>query len=140
MDAQVFRTMIVSDSQVAQARSICSALAPTGGVGMFQVPLSADGSAPATHFVSTGHLDASFAQLMPLQEYVRDDSGAWQETQDNWSDGEPTIVSDLCAEEGLTVTPTQVAMLFAAADVTTQDPFVAFARLGLQMAGATNIE
>jgi len=123
MDAQAFRTMIVPDSQVVLARSICTTLAPTGGVGMFDVPLSADGKAPATHYVSTGYLDAEFAALMPL----------------DGSAGEPAVVAALCVQAGLEVTEAEVATLFSVSDVTVQDPFVAFARLGLQMDNSNEV-
>ena len=42
-------------------------------------------------------------------------------------------IRSYCAEAGLEVTPTQVAQLFAVSDVTTQEPFTAFGRLGLAM-------
>lgn len=132
MDAQAFRTMIVPDSQVVLARSICSTLAPTGGVGMFDVPLSADGKAPATHYVSTGYLDAEFAALMPLTEYP-------PEGDPVVSAGEPAVVAALCVQAGLEVTEAEVATLFSVSDVTTQDPFVAFARLGLQMDNSNEV-
>lgn len=130
---QSFRTMIVPAEQVALARSICSTLAPTGGVGMFDVPLSADGSVPATHYVSTGYLDDEFAQLTPLTEYPAEGNPVVV------SAGNPAAVAALCANEGLVVTEVEVAALFAASDVTTQDPFVAFARLGLQMDNSNEV-
>ena len=133
---QAFRTMIVPAAHIALARSICATLAPSGGFAMFGVGLSADGQAPATHYVSTGHIDEDFANLMPLQHYVQDEAGAWQPTDFDWSDGEPSIVAALCAEAGLDVTPTQVAQMFAASDVTEQEPFTAFARLGLRLVQA----
>jgi len=133
MDPQAFRTMIVPASQAPLARSICSTLAPTGGVGMFDVPLSADGNAPATHYVSTGYLDAAFAALMPLTEYPSEGDPVVV------SAGEPAVVAALCEQAGLEVTEAEVATLFAASDVTTQDPFVAFARLGLQMDNSNEV-
>lgn len=125
--------MICPADHITLARSICATLAPSGGFAMFGVGLSPTGTEPATHYVSTGHIDEAFANLMPLQEYAQDETGAWQETQDNWSDGEPSIVAALCAEAGLDVTPTQVAQMFAASDVTEQEAFVAFARLNLAL-------
>ena len=133
MTPQAFRTMIVPATHIDLARQICAALAPSGGFAMFGVGLSPTGTEPATHFVSTGHIDEDFAALMPLQHYVQDEDGVWQPTDFDWSDGEPTIVANLCAEAGLEITPTQVARLFAVSDVTTQEPFVAFGRLGLVM-------
>lgn len=133
MTPQAYRNMVVPAAHVDLARSICATLAPSGGFAMFGVGLSPDGTEPATHYVSTGHIDADFAGLMPLQEYVQDENGDWQPTDFDWSDGEPSIVAALCTEAGFEVTPTQVAYLFAASDVTEQEPFVAFERLGLKM-------
>jgi hypothetical protein len=39
----------------------------------------------------------------------------------------------MCIAGGLTVTQAQVDAVYATADVTEQEPFTAFARLGLQM-------
>jgi hypothetical protein len=39
----------------------------------------------------------------------------------------------MCIAGGLTVTQAQVNAVYAAADVTQQEPFVAFARLGLKI-------
>lgn len=130
---QSFRTMIVPAEQVALARSICSTLAPTGGVGMFDVPLSADGGAPATHYVSTGYLDDEFAQLMPLTEYPAEGDPVVV------SAGDPAAVAALCADAGLAMTEAEVGALFAAADVTVQEPFVAFARLAVRMFDAETV-
>lgn len=130
MTPQAFRTMIVPAGQVDLARSICATLAPSGGSAMFSVGLSPDGTAPATHYVSTGYIDEPFANLMPLTEWHEID-GAWAAIQLSY--GDPAVVANLCAEAGLEVTATQVAQLFAASDVTEQEPFTAFARLGLAM-------
>jgi len=133
MSEQAYRNMVVRAEDVALARQICAALAPSGGFAMFNVGLSPTGQAPATHYVSTGYIDADFADLMPLQHYVQDENGVWQPANFDWSDGEPSIVANLCAEAGFEVTPTQVAYLFGDSDVTEQEPFAAFGRLGLVM-------
>lgn len=49
----VFRTFICPDASVVDARVICD--------GMFTTPLSADGSLPATHWISSGALDEALA-------------------------------------------------------------------------------
>lgn len=97
---------------------------------MFGVGLSPDGTEPATHYVSTGHIDADFAELMPLAWWKQED-GVWVE-EDRFA-GLPHVVAMLCAEAGFEVTEAEVAALFIASDVTTQEPFVAFERLGLRM-------
>lgn len=124
------RTMIVPADQVDLARSICATLAPSGGFAMFSVGLSPTGQAPATHYVSTGYIDADFAELMPLQEWTQSDG--W-DVGDPVSPGQPAVVVTLCAEAGFETTVEAVETLFLASDVTEQEPFVAFARLGLVM-------
>lgn len=131
MTAQAYRNMIVPADHVDLARSICATLAPSGGFAMFGVGLSPTGQLPATHFISTGYIDEDFANLMPLTDWTQDEQGAWVGTV--VSLGAPEVVVALCAEAGLTVALADVEALFAASDVTTQEPFVAFSRLGLQM-------
>ena len=134
MTPQAFRTMICPADKVDLARSICTTLAPSGGFAMFGVGLSPTGELPATHFVSTGHIDEAFANLMPLTDWHLNDEGAWVSLV--VSPGAPEIVVALCAEAGLTVALADVETLFAASDVTEQEPFTAFARLGLRLVQA----
>ena len=131
MTPQAFRTMICPADHIALARSICATLAPSGGFAMFGVGLSATGAGPATHYVSTGHIDEAFANLMPLTEWTQNADGEWGFIV--WSKGEPEVVVALCAEAGFQTTQAEVEALFAASDVTEQEPFTAFARLGLVM-------
>lgn len=131
MSPQVYRNMVVPAAHIDLARSICATLAPSGGFAMFGVGLSPTGTEPATHYVSTGHIDADFANLMPLTEWTQNADGEWGFIV--WSKGEPGIVVALCAEAGFETTVPEVEALFAASDVTTQEPFTAFGRLGLVM-------
>jgi hypothetical protein len=136
-----YRNMIVPDAFVALARDISSTLAPIGGAGMYTTGLSANGQPPATYWVSSGFIDADYAALMPLSEWtwIIDDeetgAGHWEETV--ISAGEPAVIYAMYAQA---IDPTipafdeqDVADMLAACDVTTEDPFVAFNRLGLQM-------
>lgn len=127
---QVHRCMVVPAAHIDLARSICATLAPSGGFAMFGVGLSPDGTEPATHYVSTGYIDEPFANLMPLAWWKQED-GAWVE-EDRFA-GAPHVVAMLCVQSDLPMTEADVADLFAASDVTTQEPFTAFARLGLKM-------
>lgn len=47
--------------------------------------------------------------------------------------GDPVACYDLCIAGGMTVTQAEVDAVYAAADVTEQEPFTAFGRLGLVM-------
>lgn len=106
----VFRTMIVPANLVALARGLGAGLSP-GGVGMFTTGLSANGSAPASHFVSTGLIGERFAECIASGE----------------------LLYAACVEAGAEVTRAQCDALVAGSDVSEEEPFQAFARLGLQL-------
>ena len=61
------RTLIVPVAIVQQCRDLCAAATPAGA-GMFTTPLSPTGELPATHYVSSGLLDVTFAALMDSPE------------------------------------------------------------------------
>ena len=132
MDAWAFRTLITTAATTPLARSIATTLSPTGGQNMWIAPLSATGNKPATHYVSTGLIDPQFAALVPEQVWEQDaDTGTW--TMTSSTPGDPVLCRQLCIDGGLSVTQAQIDALYAASDVTGQDPFIAFSRLGLQM-------
>ena len=136
-----YRTMLVPDAFVELARDISSTLAPSGGANMYTTGLSATGQPPATYWVSSGFIDADYAALMPLSEWswVVDDeetgAGHWEETV--ISSGEPAVIYAMYTqgiEPDLPAFDEQdVADMLDACDVTTEEPFTAFNRLGLQM-------
>ena len=124
------RTFIVPAAVVGMARAMCEGLAGAAGAGMFITELSATGSAPATHFVSSGPISDDMAALLPLTTVTQDaDGNAIVST----APGDPAYVVELAAQAGITVTVEQVAGLLAAVDVSDQEGFAALARLGLQM-------
>lgn len=57
------RNLIVSAALVGAARELCAAVHPAGA-GMFTVPLSPTGELPATHWASTGLLEAVWAPAL----------------------------------------------------------------------------
>jgi hypothetical protein len=126
-----FRTLITTAATTLLARDIAATLSPTGGQNMWLTGLSATGNAPATHYVSTGLISPEFAMLVPEQMWEQDVNGDWVQTGS--SPGDPVMCYQMCIADGLTVTQAQVNAVYATADVTTQEPFTAFARLGLQM-------
>jgi len=126
-----FRTLIVPDAHVALARQLAATLAGTAGDGMWTAPLSATGSAPATHWISTGWIEESFAELMPLSDWRQDEQGAWYEY--DGSNGAPWAVVALAAEAGVVVALAEVEALFAASDITEQEWALACGRMGLAM-------
>lgn len=124
MTIWAFRTMIVPSDYRSFASSLASAVGGTAGEDMFTTGLSASGQEPATHYVSTGYISEQFALLLPLYDPATGIK----------TDGDPVAVTQLANDGGFTCTVQEVTDLFAVVDVTEQEPFVAFARLGLQIA------
>ena len=85
--------------------------------------MSPTGSLPATHFISQGMIEDSFAALLPLTTFDAEGVPTTQAGQNQ------TIV-DL---SGGMITLAQINALMAAVNVTEQDPFTAMTRLGLKM-------
>lgn len=124
------RTFIVPAAVVGMARAMCVGLAGPAGDGMFVTGLSATGTAPATHFVSSGPISDEMAALLPLTTVTQDaDGNAIVST----APGDPAYVVELAAQASITVTVEQVAGLLASVDVSDQGPFAAMARLGLKL-------
>jgi len=130
-----FRTLITTAATTPLARDIAATLSPSGGQNMWLTGLSATGNAPATHYVSTGLISPEFAMLVPEQVWEQDANGDWVQTGS--SPGDPVMCYQMCVAGGLTVTQAQVNAVYATADVTQQEPFTAFARLGLKMVQAS---
>ena len=126
-----FRTLITTAATTPLARDIAATLSPTAGQNMWITGLSATGNAPATHYVSTGLISPEFAALVPEQTWEQDENGDWVQTGS--TPGDSVLCYQMCVAGGLTVTQAEVDAVYAAADVTAQEPFVAFGRLGLKM-------
>jgi hypothetical protein len=120
------RTLIVPLAHVPLADALCSALAGPAGSGMFITGLSATGSDPVTHYISSGVISDEMAALLPLTTVNPDGSTTT-------APGDPAYVVELAAQAGITVTVEQVAGLLASVDVSDQAPFDAMARLGLKL-------
>jgi hypothetical protein len=103
-----FRTMIVPAPLASLARALGAGLS-SGGAGMFTTGLSANGAEPATHYVSTGLIGERFAECIASADTLH----------------------AACTEAGASVTRAQCDALVAQSDVSEDEPFAAFARLGL---------
>lgn len=135
MTTWAFRTMIVPSDYQSLAAALAQALGGLAGEDMFVVGLSASGLDPATSYVSTGYIAEEFANLLPLDTYTTeiDPNTGQPVVVHTHKDGDPVAVAHLADEAGLTVTVQEVIDLFNVVDVTEQEPFTAFARLGLQI-------
>ena len=125
-----FRTFVTPAAHADLARALC-ALEP-GGAGMFTTGLSATGSEPATHYVSTGLVPGALGAASPLEVWEEEDGEWWKVGYDP---GRPdaVVAAAQAANPPVPCTLAEVEMLFAVSDVTEQDPFIAFARLGLSL-------
>jgi hypothetical protein len=120
------RTLIVPLAHVPLADALCSALAGPAGSGMFITGLSATGSDPVTHYISSGVISDEMAALLPLTTVNPDGSTTT-------APGDPAYVVELAAQAGITVTRAQIDALYAAIDVSDQEPFAALDRLGFKL-------
>ena len=125
----VHRTIIVPATLAESARAACAGLAGPGGSGMFTTPLSATGTLPASHYISSGMIEDQFASLLPLITVVRTDGTPTTSIQP----GNAALTAQLAADAGLPFTEEEISMLLSAVDVSGQSADEAFARLGLQI-------
>lgn len=130
----IFRTLIVPAANVSLARAIATSFGP-GGEGMWTTPLSASGLDPATHYISTGYIPAEFVSLAPNTTWEQDENGQWVQTA-HYA-GDAATVHAYATQAGIECTLEDVEGIFARADVSEQEPFVAMGRLSLQIINPT---
>lgn len=121
------RTIIVPAAFQQLAQGLCAAAAEgDAGVGMFTTGLSETGTEPATHYISSGYIFDDFADILPL---------ATVDEEGNVSirPGNVAVVETMAAQAGITLPAGTIAALFSAIDVSDQEPFVAMARVGVQI-------
>lgn len=128
--SDIYRCMIITAADAPLVRAIADMFAGSPQ-NMWIVGLSADGKAPATHYISTGGVPEGYQVMAPWQVWEQDETGAWKMT-DSYP-GRPDIVFEACQQAQMPCTLEEVEMAFARADMTAQDPFVAMQRMGLQM-------
>ena len=132
----IFRTIIVPASFQQLAQGLCEAAAEgDAGKGMFTTPLSPDGTEPATHYISSGPIATEFGDLLPLTTVTRavNEEGETSTTETT-RPGDVATVEAIADQAGINLPAGTIAALFAAIDVTEQEPFTAMARLGVQIA------
>jgi hypothetical protein len=128
----IFRTLLVTDLDAPTARQIAETLAPVGGSRMWLAGLSPTGKPPATHYVSTGLIGPDFAAMVPCTFWANED-GNWVETGSE--PGNAALVAMACgmAEPPLVITEAEAQAIMDASDISDQEPFTAYSRLGLQL-------
>ena len=137
MTSWIHRTIIVPAAFQQIAQALCEAAAEGGaGKGMFTTGLSETGTEPATHYISSGPIYQSFADLLPLTTVAYEEEVAAETTRP----GNVEVVEAIAAQAGFTLPPGTIAALFDAIDVTELGPWAAMARLGLVMVQAEAVE
>ena len=142
MSTYTHRTIIVPAAFQQLAQGLCEAAAEgDAGKGMFTTGLSADGTAPATHYISSGPIYESLADLLPLTTFDEDGQPATrpgdvatvdEDGQPATRPGDVATVEAIADQAGITLPAGAIAALFDAIDVTELDPWAAMARLGVQ--------
>ncbi len=134
MSEYTHRTIIVPAPFQSLAQGLCEAAAEgDAGKGMFTTGLSATGALPATHYISSGPIAKEFGDLLPLTTFD-------EEGQPTTRPGDVATVEAIADQAGITLPAGTIAALFAAIDVTEQEPFTAMSRLGLVMVQAEAVE
>lgn len=128
--ANAFRTLILTAATTPLAQQIAASFG-SGAAGMWTTALSASGSDPASHYISTGLIPEEFAYMMPTQTWAQDEQGDWVKTGED--PGNAEAVWQAANAQGVECTLAQVQAIFDAADVTEQEPFVAMGRLGVKI-------
>ena len=136
----VFRTMIITAADAPLIRDIADMFAGSPQ-HMWQTGLSTDGKAPATHYIATGYVPEGYQAMAPWQEWKQNpETGQWVMV-DSYP-GRPDIVFGACQQPipdsdppqpKVPCTLAQVEGAFQRSDMTSQDPWVAMGRLGLQI-------
>ncbi len=134
----IFRTLIVPADQAPLARLIAETLDPVNCQGMFQTGLSPTGDEPATHYISSGGISEGFAALVPFAVWAQEPDGQWVEISRD--PGKPAQTFALCQQAGLEVTLEAIEVMYALGDVTAENPWMAMARMGLQLVQAPEVE
>ena len=121
------RVIIVPAAFQQLAQGLCEAAAEgDAGKGMFTTGLSADGTEPATYYISSGPIATEFGDLLPLTTFD-------EEGEPTTRPGDVATVEAIADQAGISLPAGTIAALFDAIDVTEQEPFTAMSRLGVQI-------
>lgn len=133
----ILRTIIVPSALAGRARELGKSLSAAGD-GMYKTGASPTGESPATHFISSGWIGEDFADLLPLTTVTPATAIGGAETVTKTA-GKPAVLFGAATQRAtalditLTATQANVTALLSESDVSDQPPFVALARLGLQL-------
>lgn len=132
MSEYTHRTIILPAAFQQLAQALCEAAADgDAGKGMLTTGLSETGTEPATHYISAGYIEDTFADILPLTTITpaaEMDEPPTVETRP----GNVEFVEGIAAQAGITLPAGTIAALFDAISVGEEDAYAAMDRLGLQ--------
>lgn len=111
----VHQTMIVPATNVILARTITAGVGGDAGNNMFQTPLSPSGTGTATHYISAGLIESTFAALL--------------------TDANATYTA--CQKANVVASLADIQTLLNVSTIDTGEPFAIMAKLGLKLIQAT---
>lgn len=126
MTAYVHRTMILPAQHAPLARALAAFLAGPPGDGMWTTGLSADGTDPATHYVSSGPVAVEFEPVLTDAQAMYDAVQAATASGMESPMTNPDRATTLADCEALVAAAEVV-------DLGEEGPFDTFARLGLAL-------
>ena len=131
MNAYTHRTIVVPAAFQSLAQGLCEAAAEgDAGKGMFTTGLSADGTEPATHYISAGYIEDTFADILPLTTITP--AAEMDEPPTTTRPGNVEFVDGIAAQAGITLPAGTIAALFDAISVSEEDAYAAMGRLGIR--------
>jgi hypothetical protein len=139
MNTNVFRTLLVPAPDQQMAADLAAMLDPVNSTGLFTTPLSPTGAEPATHYISTGYIANTFDGPLPYQAWTQettDEGTQWVKTEDDPGNPRAVYVAGQRLDPPSPYSLEAIEVLWSRADVTSQDPWTAIGRLGLQLVQA----
>ena len=115
MTIYLHRCLILQADQQSFAQGLCEMLAGPAGAGMFTTGVSPAGDAPATHFISAGMVEDTFAGIM----------------------SSPDVLFAVCQQAGLDIPLSKCKGLLDTSDISEDQPFNALDRIGLKLVQET---
>lgn len=132
------RTMIVPAAFQPLAAALTAGIAGSSGQGMFQTPAGQSPEGPTTHYSSSGLIQQSFADLMPLDQIVTNEQGASSFSRVN--PGQPQVIVAAAQQAGSPVPLATIQALLAAVIVCDAEGWqAAYSAAGLHQVTAQEV-
>jgi hypothetical protein len=126
------RTLILPAADAPEARRICQGIDPTNYSHLWRTPLSTTGQPPGEWYISTGLVSELFADLIPLDEFVRGEMGVITGITRVYP-GKPAEIQQMLVLAGMDIPVWAVEGIFEACRVLPEPPDVVLGYYGLRL-------